>query len=223
MTNIPEGFGPAADKSEPMMSAEIGELAKALSAAQGAITGAKKDADNPFFKSKYADLAACWEACRGPLSDHGLAVVQTPEHNLDGVTLVTLLMHSSGQWIKGRLTMIPGKNDPQGVGSCLTYARRYALAAIVGLAQVDDDAESATFRMSKPAETKVIKAMEKAIAAEDHAAVWEVWSELDEAEKNYMNSTLDRTRKTLWKKWIMEAGQMSATATDPNYEPPADV
>lgn len=129
-----------------MQSEQINELAAALSIAQGKITGALKDSANPFFKSKYADLASVWDACRGPLSENGLAVIQTTAPNPDGVTVITTLAHKSGQWIRGELHMVPVKSDPQGVGSCLTYARRYALAAIIGVAQVDDDANAATHR-----------------------------------------------------------------------------
>ena len=125
-------------------SEQIGKLIEALSKAQGEITGALKDSKNPFYKSSYADLASCWDACRAQLSKHGLAVVQTTEPNQDGVTVVTTLAHSSGEWIRGTLPMKPVKNDPQGIGSCITYARRYALAAIVGLAQIDDDANAAS-------------------------------------------------------------------------------
>ena len=126
------------------MSLSIGQLAAALAAAQGKITGALKDSSNPFFKSKYADLASCWEACRIPLSENGLAVIQTTAESADGVIVLTTLVHKSGEWIRGTLMMKPIKADPQGVGSCITYARRYALAAIVGLAQIDDDANAAS-------------------------------------------------------------------------------
>ena len=126
------------------MSPEIGELAAALAAAQGEITGALKDSKNPFFKSSYADLASCWESCRAPLSKNGLAVIQTTQEAPEGVKVLTTLAHKSGQWIRGELPMKPVKNDPQGIGSCITYARRYALAAIVGLAQIDDDANAAS-------------------------------------------------------------------------------
>jgi hypothetical protein len=125
-------------------SEQIDALAGALSKAQAKITGALKDSANPFFKSKYADLASVWDACREQLSANGLAVIQTTDIDPDGVTVITTLAHSSGQWIRGRLRMIPVKHDPQGIGSCLTYARRYALAAIVGVAQVDDDANQAS-------------------------------------------------------------------------------
>jgi hypothetical protein len=126
-------------------SESIGKLAEALAKAQGAIEGAKKDQSNPYFKSRYADLSSVWEACRKPLSDNGLAIVQIP-YNLEPetVTIETLLTHASGEWIKSVITMRPVKADPQGLGSCITYARRYSLAAMVGVAPEDDDGNAAS-------------------------------------------------------------------------------
>lgn len=132
--------------AEQWFSQEIGELAGALSKAQGAVHGAVKGAENPFFKSRYADLAQVWDACREQLASNNLAVIQTTEPHPDGVVVVTTLAHSSGQWIKGKLLVRPMKADPQAMGSAITYGRRYALAAMVGIAQVDDDAESAMNR-----------------------------------------------------------------------------
>lgn len=130
-------------------SNEINELAAALAKAQGQITGALKDSSNPFFKSKYADLAACWDACRKPLSDNGLAVIQSTTERDGHVYVVTTLAHQSGQWIRGWLPVKTKDDSPQGQGSGLTYSRRYALAGMVGLAQIDDDAEAAQGR-NKP-------------------------------------------------------------------------
>lgn len=127
-------------------STEINELAGALAKAQGKITGALKDSKNDFFKSSYADLAACWDACRAPLSESGLAVIQTTVEKDGVVYVVTTLAHSSGQWIRGWLPVKAKDNTPQSQGSGLTYSRRYALAGIVGLAQIDDDAEAAQGR-----------------------------------------------------------------------------
>lgn len=129
-------------------SAEIGKLAEALAAAQADITGALKTSENPFFKSRYADLATVMEACRAPLSKHGLAVIQTTEGGTDTVTIVTTLAHASNQWIRGRLTMKPVKADPQTLGSCITYGRRYTLAAMVGVAPEDDDGNAASGKPS---------------------------------------------------------------------------
>jgi hypothetical protein len=128
-------------------SESIAELSAALAKAQGIMEGASKDSANPFFKSKYADLASVWDACRKPLSDNGLSVVQTtefmPEHP-DMVCIETILCHASGQWIKGRLAVKPVKSDPQSVGSCITYLRRYSLQSIVGIAPEDDDGNAAS-------------------------------------------------------------------------------
>lgn len=132
-------------------SENINELATALSKAQSQMEGAKKDSANPFFKSKYADLASVWEACRLPLTDNGLSITQMsdvmsdfPDH----VVIYTQLNHSSGQWIRSKLAMKPVKNDPQAIGSCITYARRYSLAAIVGISPEDDDGNAASAKSS---------------------------------------------------------------------------
>jgi hypothetical protein len=127
-------------------SDSIGALSAALSKAQGEITGALKDSSNPYFKSKYADLASCWDACRAPLSKNGLAVIQGASTDEHGVSITTRLAHASGEWIEFDLRMAPKDASPQGVGSCITYGRRYGLASVVGLAQIDDDAEAAQGR-----------------------------------------------------------------------------
>jgi len=124
-------------------SESIAALAAALSKAQADITGALKDSANPFFKSKYADLASCWDACRKQLSDNGLSVIQTTDYTNAGLVLVTTLAHSSGEWICGYLPILTKDSSSQSQGSGITYARRYALAAVVGLAQIDDDGGTA--------------------------------------------------------------------------------
>lgn len=121
------------------MSTEINELATALSKAQAAIKGAVEDANNPFFQSKYANLASVWEACRDQLTTNGIAVVQSPSADGNKVTVTTVLTHSSGQWMCGELTVQAAKSDPQGIGSAITYARRYSLAAMAGVAPASDD------------------------------------------------------------------------------------
>ena len=135
-------------------SESIAALAAALSKAQGVMEGATKAGLNPHFKSKYADLASVWDACRKPLSDNGLSVVQLPGGDGQTLSVTTILMHESGEWIEGTMTMTPTKNDPQGVGSCLTYARRYALAATVGISPEDDDGNAAS---AKPTAKPVAK------------------------------------------------------------------
>ena len=136
-------------RNRKMQSSEqINELASALSKAQGEITGALKDSANPFFKSRYADLASCWDAARGPLSKHGLSVTQFPAAIDDFKTevLITRLMHSSGQWLQSSMLLKCKDDTSQAQGSSITYARRYAFAAVVGVAQIDDDGNAASGR-----------------------------------------------------------------------------
>lgn len=123
-----------------MKSEQINELATALSRTQAQLHPASKNKKNPFFKSDYADLEASWECCRALLAANGLCVIQTTDHAEDGsIELITTLAHASGQWIDGRYPIKAIKQDPQGVGSAITYARRYALQAIVGIVTGDDD------------------------------------------------------------------------------------
>jgi hypothetical protein len=130
-------------------SDQINELAAALSKAQGTIKGAMKDTANPFFKSKYADLSSVWDACREQLFNNGLSVAQMPFQSESGIGMETVLMHSSGQWISGQFVMPVSKADAQGVGSATTYARRYSLAAMVGVAPEDDDGNAASGKGEK--------------------------------------------------------------------------
>jgi hypothetical protein len=127
-------------------SESIAKLTEALSKAQGVIEGAKKDADNPFFKTTYADLSSVWRACRGPLSENGLAVMQTVETCNDKYILVTTLSHSSGEWMRSFMPILLVKHDPQSLVSSITYCRRASLAAMVGVCPSDDDGESAMCR-----------------------------------------------------------------------------
>ena len=132
-------------------SDDIKELATALAKAQGELENAKKSSENPFFKSKYAELVHCWEACRETLSKHGLSVCQIPVGGTGTVGVRTMLLHSSGQYIGGELLTTPTKTDPQTLGSIITYFRRYALQAIIGLSAEDDDAIRATHGGEKKA------------------------------------------------------------------------
>ena len=120
-------------------SEQINELAAALAKAQGQIQAASRDRENPHFRSRYADLASVWDACRVALSANGLAVVQGPALADRGVSVTTRLLHSSGQWAESTLMLPMDKATAQGAGSAITYARRYALAAMVGVAPDDDD------------------------------------------------------------------------------------
>lgn len=128
-------------------SEHIENLAKALSRVQSQLRGAKQDSTNPFFKSQYADLSSVWSACRDLLAENELAVIQTTDVGENHQLIVeTTLAHSSGEWISGQIPMLLSKQDPQGIGSAITYGRRYGLSAIVGICPEDDDAEGAMGR-----------------------------------------------------------------------------
>ncbi len=141
------------------MSPQINELAAALSKAQGEMKGAQKDAANPFFKSKYADLSSVVDAIREPFLNHGLSFTQTTRITEGGhMVLQTYLLHSSGQWMAADYPVKPVKDDPQGLGSALTYARRYSLQAISGVPSIDDDGEAAMNRTAAPIQRPVQQA-----------------------------------------------------------------
>lgn len=136
------------DKSD-----QIGKLAKALANVQKQLKPALKDAKNPFYKSNYSTLNSVWDSCRDLLADNGLSVVQTNIPSESGVIIETILLHESDQWISGALYLPLAKHDPQGVGSAVTYGRRYALASMVGVvADEDDDGNSASRPMTKQVE-----------------------------------------------------------------------
>jgi len=127
-------------------SESITNLVKALAAFQGKMTAVKKDATNPFYKSRYATLDTIWESIRKPLSENGLSVAQTMNLTPDNKSVLeTTLYHTSGEWINGTQLVNPVKDDPQSLGSAISYARRYSLSAILGIvADEDDDANIAT-------------------------------------------------------------------------------
>jgi len=141
-------------------SEQINELTKALSKAQSEIKGAKQDSKNPYFKSDYADLTSIWNACKDAITLQGLAVIQTLEYVENKIILVTTLAHSSGQWIKSYMPIMATKLDPQGIGSALTYARRYALSSIVGVCPADDDGEEA-MELTESDKSKLMKEFKK--------------------------------------------------------------
>lgn len=184
-------------------SETIKELAAALAKAQGDMAGAKKDSLNPYFKSKYADLASCWEACRKPLTDNGLSVVQ--DASVDGekltVTVETELLHISGEWIKSSMTSPASEDakdsktgevyqrfDPQTIGKVITYLRRYSLSAIVGIAPEDDDGNSAQQQQARQQQKPTNSSNEampllEAAAVRGSSVLEQSWSALTKEQK----------------------------------------
>ena len=134
-------------------SESITKLAAALSAAQAEMKAATKDAKGNF--GNYANLESVWDAAGVPLAKHKLAVMQMPGKYVDGcIELETVLVHESGEFIANIMHMKAPKADPHGFGSALTYARRYALAAFLGIHQSDDDGQSAVDQIRKMEEAE---------------------------------------------------------------------
>jgi hypothetical protein len=196
-------------------SESINEIATALAKAQGEMSGAVKDAANPFFKSKYADLASVWDACRTPLATNGLAVVQSPEVADGRVLLETLLVHTSGQWIRNSLTCSVKDDSPQTIGSATTYLRRYALQSLVGVAAEDDDAEAAQGRNSaRPTASPVAAPAPKgydewmtdlaAVTEEGTAKLQAAWK----ASKADLRTYLTTHHPKVWEGLKLRASQM---------------
>jgi hypothetical protein len=129
-------------------SDQLAQLGAALALAQNEIEAASKDSLNPHFKSRYADLASVWGACRKALCKNGLAVLQpVSAGGSQQVTVTTILLHKSGEWIAGDLTLAAAQATPQAIGSAITYGRRYGLASMVGVApDEEDDGEAAEGR-----------------------------------------------------------------------------
>lgn len=124
-------------------STEFKQIAAALAKVQAALQPAEKNATNPHFDRTYADLGSIWNVCRKPLAENGIAIIQTVHHAGQGGFLETTLLHTSGEWIASRVPLMLQRQDMQGLGSAITYARRYGLASAVGVAQEDDDGNDA--------------------------------------------------------------------------------
>ena len=126
-----------------LMGGDIAALAAALAAAQGEMENATKDGSNSHFGSHYATLASVWNAVRGPLSKHKLALTQHPSVEDKTVTVRTLLIHASGGWLASECSAVAQNSNPQAIGSVISYLRRYSAASICGIAQEDDDGNAA--------------------------------------------------------------------------------
>lgn len=145
------------------------KIAPAFIKAKKEFGPALKDRTNPAFKSKYADLGACLDAVDDALLNNGIAMMQETFMDDTGITVETVFIHESGEIMRGGKLHVPAsKQDPQGYGSALTYARRYSLQAACGIAPEDDDGNAASKGVTKPQATPADLAMEW-IAALDSA------------------------------------------------------
>jgi len=125
---------------QPIHSDQINEITAAMSKAQGEMPSAPKNCKNPHYKSKYADINSCLDACREVLKSHNLAIFQSNVSDENGrFYVVSTLGHPSGQWFKSYTPLLIVKNDSQGFGSAMTYARRYGLCALLGITLDEDD------------------------------------------------------------------------------------
>lgn len=152
-----------------LTSETITAIMPAFIKAQGNFAPALKSATNPHFKSKYVALDGVIDAVAEPLRKEGIAIVQMTDVQDAQTILVTRLIHESGEWLGSRYPVHPVKADPQGEGSALTYARRYALMALVGIAPEDDDGNSAVKAVEKPiteAQAAIIRDMIEATSSD---------------------------------------------------------
>ena len=177
-------------------SDEINEIAAALAKAQGEIEDASKTGLNPAFRSKYADLAAVRAVIREPLAKNNLAVTQFPSTNSGEVTVQTMLVHTSGQYMSCSLTMPCGKWDAHNIGSAITYARRYGLMSILCIASDDDDGNAAVEAPRKPAAPAVSPADKEALmdagrVAAEAGTLADWWSKLPKSKRDSL-TTEDR-------------------------------
>lgn len=171
-------------------SETIGELAKALAKFQGKVKTVSKNAENPFYKSKYASLDNIIETIREELATSELAVTQFP-HGKDELT--TILVHSSGEYIQASVKFTPKDNSPQAIGSAITYMRRYSLSAVLGIAtDEDDDGNAATTPVNT---AKAPAPVKKAPAMSDQQAMKKLRSATNEEELKTFWSGLSQSLK----------------------------
>ena len=170
-------------------SETITKIADALVKAQSAMKPALKDSRNPHFNSRYADLASVWDAIREPLTSNGLSVIQMVGSNeLEKTTLTTRVTHVSGEWIESTWQIPVGKQDPQGLGSAISYARRYALASAIGVVQDDDDGNAAM-----PRQTQQTEYQPKHFSLADACEKLESVTTLEELETEYKKAYREAT------------------------------
>lgn len=220
-----------------MQSENIEKLMEAMNRAQLAMVPAKKDSENPFFHSKYADLATVWDAL-APFRQENLVFTQCPAESPDGYILLdTQVTHTSGQWISSRLKMKVAKDDPQGYGSAITYARRYALGAMTGLVtEVDDDGNAAShakpapqpFKLTPPAQppAQATKSSPEPTAAQESAFAWKagklhMGKGIDTIPLDYLEWYLSDKNKFPWADHVAAAkAELGRVACSPEVNQP---
>ena len=180
------------------MQTPIGpKIAAAFVKAQKAFGPALKSSTNPHFKSRYADLSACIEAVVDALNNNGIGLVQRCYDNANGVMVETVFVHESGEVLECGILQVPAsKQDPQGYGSALTYARRYSLMAACGIAPEDDDGNSASRR------TEIKSTVDEHKLADLLAAMDEC-STLEDLQKAYKAAYAAANAEPAWQKQVI--------------------
>lgn len=176
-------------------------IASALVRAQRGFAPALKTSTNPHFRSKYVDLAGCIEAVVDALNAAGIALIQRTSEDNTGVTVETVFVHESGEMMEcGKLHVPASKQDPQGYGSALTYARRYSLMAAAGIAPEDDDGNAASKVKVSATKTDLVPPTRMAIVADVAAAIDERMSanDLIGAFEEYLGVTDVEEKTALW-------------------------
>ena len=153
-------------------SQTIKNLATAFIKAQAEMSGAKKSAKNPFFKSSYANLEEVINCAKEPFANHGLGFMQFPISSEGHAGVETVIIHESGEWISGDFLLKCVKGDPQAGGSAITYARRYGLQSACGIPSEDDDGNAASVPMSKAEAIKLLT------DATDEATLRSAWKQI---------------------------------------------
>ncbi len=175
-----------------LKSESIAALAKAIALSQLHVGNALKSSTNPHFKSKYADLAEILNTVRPVFSANGIAIVQTPTFESGVASVETMLCHESGEFISSVCSSPVSKQDAQGIGSAITYLRRYSLAAMCGIAQEDDDGQHAVQepQTQRQAPSRKLSNAEREMGvadmkgAPDEAALKQVWADYHAMAKN---------------------------------------
>lgn len=149
-----------------LKSESIAALSAALAKAQGELENATKGSVNPHFKSKYADLAELLNTIRPTFSKHGLAIIQMPSFENGIASVETLMTHASGEYVSNTCSSPVSKQDAQGVGSAITYLRRYSIAAFAGIAQEEDDGNSAVGHKQEQRQKPIAKPVKPTLSEE---------------------------------------------------------
>jgi hypothetical protein len=182
------------------MSETIADLATALSKAQGQIEAATKGSVNPAFRSKYADINALRDAIREPLAVNDLSLLQFPRTLEGRVEVETMILHKSGEYMSETLSMPVSKQDAHGIGSALTYARRYGMSAMLNLAADDDDGNGAVEKAPAKVDPAAVKAL--ALRAKNEAekgmdALSAFWKGLNETDRKLLTPDLLKDLKEI--------------------------